>query len=233
MSQSAPIRGVIFDFDGLILDTEVPAFTSWQEVYREHGCTLTIEMWSRVLGGSGIEWDHVAYLESETGRTLNREEIHRQRLIRKVELIEAESLLPGVLDRIDEGQVMGLALAVVSSSPHSWVDAYLYEYELRDRFIAVVCGEDAPRSKPHPDLYQVALARMRLLSSETLAFEDSPNGITAAQGAGIFCVVVPNAISRQLPIDHADLCLSSLAQMPLEALLRTAQDVWSGGVASV
>jgi beta-phosphoglucomutase-like phosphatase (HAD superfamily) len=98
------IRGLIFDFDGLILDTEVPAFESWRVGYEQHGCVLSLEMWARVLGGSGLEWDHIAYLESQTGRKLDGDDIRRHRLEHKVALIEAETALPGALECIPRRQ---------------------------------------------------------------------------------------------------------------------------------
>jgi HAD superfamily hydrolase (TIGR01509 family) len=219
MSPVHPIRGLFFDFDGLILDTEVAAFEAWREIYEEHGGTLTVDAWSRELGGSGAEIDHVAELEQAAGRALDRDEIYRRRLERKIALIEAEQALPGILDYVAEAQRLRLKLAVVSSSPHSWVDGYLATLGLADHFEAVICAEDAPRSKPYPDLYLRALGATGLRADEVIVFEDSPNGITAAQAAGIFCVAVPNAISSQLSTDHADLRLSSLADVTLQELL--------------
>jgi HAD superfamily hydrolase (TIGR01509 family) len=214
-----PIRGLIFDFDGLILDTEIPAFEAWREVYEEHGATLALDTWARVLGGSGLEVDHIAELERVAGRTLNGDAIRRRRLERKLALIEPQDVLPGVRGYIANGKQRGLKLAVVSSSPHRWVEGYLAKFGLIDTFDAIVCAEDAPRSKPHPDLYQRALEQLHILPEEAIAFEDSPNGITAAQKAGIFCVTVPNDISSRFPIDHADYRLDSLADMSLEDLL--------------
>lgn len=224
-----PIRSLIFDFDGLILDTEVPAFEAWQEIYEQHGAALVLDTWGRALGGSGLEVDHIAELERAAGRTLDGESIHRRRLERKLALIEGQDVLPGVREYIADGKRRGLKLAIVSSSPHRWVEGYLAKLGLIDAFEVVVCGEDAPRPKPHPDLYQQALEQLHLLPEEGIAFEDSPNGITAARAAGIFCVAVPNAISSQFPIDHADVRLASLADMPLEALLAHVEHDRSSG----
>jgi HAD superfamily hydrolase (TIGR01509 family) len=217
---ASSVRALIFDFDGLILDTEGAAYQSWAEIYEEHGGTLTIDMWSRALGGSGLEVDHIANLEHASGRTVDRDEIYRRRLARKLALIEAEEVLPGVLEYIAEGKRRGLKLAVVSSSPHPWVDGYLAKLGIRGQFDAVLCGDDVEQVKPAPDLYLLALHRLEVAAGEAIVFEDSPNGIAAAGAAGILCVAVPNPISAQLSTDRADLTLSSLADMPLPELLQ-------------
>jgi HAD superfamily hydrolase (TIGR01509 family) len=222
-AKATRIGGLIFDFDGLILDTEVPAFESWRQVYEDHGGVLAVDTWARVLGGSGNEIDHIAELERFAGRKLDGQAIRRRRLEHKQALIDEQDILPGVKEYIAEGKELGLRLAVVSSSPRTWVEHYLLHLGIMPDFDAVVCGADAPRSKPHPDLYLRALASLNLQSDEVIAFEDSPNGITSAQGAGVFCVAVPNAISAQMPTDHADLRLSSLAATPLSMLLRRVE----------
>lgn len=217
------IRALIFDFDGLILDTEGAAFQSWAEIYQEHGGTLTMDVWSQVLGGSSLAVDHIANLEASSGHSVDREEIYRRRLARKLALIEAEEALPGVLEYIGEGRDRGLMLAVVSSSPHRWVDGYLAKLGIRDAFAAVICGDDVERVKPAPDLYLLALERLGVTTDEVIALEDSPYGITSAQSAGIFCVAVPNPISAQLSTEHADLTLPSLSRMPLPELLERVE----------
>jgi beta-phosphoglucomutase-like phosphatase (HAD superfamily) len=73
--------------------------------------------------------------------------------------------------------------------------------------------------KPDPALYQCAVDALELRPEEAVAFEDSPNGVTAAKRAGLFCVAVPNPLTRQLILTHADLQLASLAEMPLQRLL--------------
>ncbi len=224
-SDTAPssIRALIFDFDGLILDTEGASYQSWAEIYEEHGGTLSMDVWSMVLGASGLEVDHIARLEEASGHEVDPDDIHRRRLRRKLALIDAEEALPGVLDYIASGKRQGLKLAVVSSSPHQWVDGYLAKLGIQTEFDAVICGDDAERVKPAPDLYLRALDCLDVGPGEAIVFEDSPNGITAAQAAGIFCVAVPNPISAQLSTNHADLTLPSLAAMPLEELLRLVQ----------
>ena len=94
---------------------------------------------------------------------------------------------------------------------------------LRDKFDSIKCADDVENVKPEPDLYLAVLEGLGLRPEEAIALEDSPNGITSAQAAGLFCVVVPNPLTRQLPTDHADLRLDSLAGLSLESLLALAE----------
>lgn len=223
MQDTHSIRGLIFDFDGLILDTEMPAYQAWQEIYDEHGCEFPFSTWVVCIGGAGGQFDEYAYLETASGRVIDREALRSRRARRKLELTAVQCILPGVLDYIREAKRLGLKLGVASSSPRSWVEEHLARLGILKEFDSIICSEDAIRVKPDPELYLLALAALGLRPEEAIALEDSPNGITAAKGAGIFCVAVPNPVTRGLALDHAGLRLGSLKEMPLQALLRHVQ----------
>lgn len=212
------------DFDGLILDTEGPAFQSWQEIYEEYGVTLPLSKWAAAIGASLEAFDPFAYLESELGRDLDYEALHARQRQRETELVEAESVLPGVEECIADARRLGLKLGLASSSECEWVLRHLGRLGLRDEFDCIKCADDVKKVKPDPELYQSVLDELGLRPDEAIALEDSPNGITAAQAAGIFCVVVPNPLTRQLPTGAADLTLESLADLPLQELLWQVQN---------
>jgi beta-phosphoglucomutase-like phosphatase (HAD superfamily) len=132
--------------------------------------------------------------------------------------------MPGITDYLREARQLGLKLGVASSSTHEWVDSHLKRLGLLDYFDAVKCREDVAYTKPDPALYLAALDASGLRSEQALAIEDSPNGITAAQRAGIFCVAVPNPVTAQLALDHADFHLTSLTDMSLKQLLAVVQE---------
>lgn len=213
------IRGLIFDFDGTILDTEMPAFRAWQEIYEEHDCSLPLAEWAKALGSSALHFDPCAHLESLIGRALDRDALRARRQIRKLELMATEALLPGVLEYVEAARGMGMRLGVASSSPRSWVEEHLDRFGLLPWFECLSCADDVERVKPDPALYLRTLDRLGLHADEAIVVEDSPNGITAAKAAGIYCVVVPNALTCELPVDHADLRLRSLLDLPLESLI--------------
>jgi HAD superfamily hydrolase (TIGR01509 family) len=221
------IRAVIFDFDGLILDTEVPEFQTWQEIYQAHGCELALEVWATGLGTSADAFDPYTHLETQLGRLLDREVIQRQRRQRYQELLEATSVLPGVREYIAEAKRLGLHLGVASSSSREWVVGHLTELGLYAHFDCIKCRDDVPRVKPDPALYQAVVEVLALQPSQAIALEDSPNGIAAAKRAGLFCIAVPNQLTCQLPLEQADLQLRSLAELPLQQLLeQLQQNTW-------
>ena len=215
------IRGIIFDFDGLMVDTEGPAYESWMEIYREYGCELPLSRWALVLGGSGSEFDPCAYLAEHVGQELDAPAITARRWQRKLELVAGLPLLPGVAGYVDTAKRLGLKVAVASSAHRDWVTSHLDRLNTTAHFDAIVTADNVTRVKPDPEIYQAALAALALRPEEAIALEDAPNGVLAAKRAGIFCVAVPNAITGQLPLDHADLRITSLASMPLETLRET------------
>ena len=215
------IRALLFDFDGLVLDTEGPDFLAWQEIYEEHGCFLPLSAWAAAIGTSD-GFDPYAYLEAQLGRPVHREEVRARYRQRTAELIEPLLPLPGVREYVAEAQRLGLKLGMASSSSREWVTGPLRRLGLLAAFEAIKCSDDVQYTKPDPELYHALLAALGLKAHEAVALEDSPNGIRAATRAGIFCVAVPNPLTRQLSLEEVDLQLASLAEMPLEALLQLA-----------
>jgi len=203
------VKALVFDFDGLILDTEEPVYRSWLELYQEHGQDLPFDRWIQIVGSSNAAFDPRGHLEHVLGRALTPEELDR-RIERRSELVLAQAVLPGVVELADAALAQGLRLGVASSSTCSWVDGHLERLGIRDRFACVRAREDVPAVKPAPDLYLAALECLEVQASEAIAIEDSPNGVAAAKAAGMRCVAVPNVITGGLDLGAADLVLKSL-----------------------
>jgi beta-phosphoglucomutase-like phosphatase (HAD superfamily) len=106
--------------------------------------------------------------------------------------------------------------------PREWVVGHLSRFGLDRYFDVIRCGDEVKATKPDPELYLAALQSLELQGHEAIAFEDSPNGILAAKRSGLFCVAVPNGLTRQLSLSHADFQMSSLADSPLEEILQAA-----------
>lgn len=212
-------RAIIFDFDGLILDTEEPIYRSWLEVYEAHGQALPFERWVQIVGSTTAEFNPQQHLEERLGRPLSQEVVDR-RIARRTELILAQQLLPGIVQHIDAARSLGLKLGVASSSTRVWVSGHLGRLGILGRFECVRCRDDVTNAKPAPDLYIAVLDCLGVSPSEALAIEDSPNGVIAAKRAGMRCVAVPNTITASLDLSHADLVIRSLSEVTLSDLLQ-------------
>jgi HAD superfamily hydrolase (TIGR01509 family) len=217
------IRGLVFDFDGLIVDTEGAEYQSWQELFRQYGRRLPLSVWSQAIGAAVDHFDAFGYLESLLGHPIaDRERVKARRRQRYLDLAAAQPVLPGVREAIAEARRQGLKLAMASSSSREWVVGHMTRLGLIDGFECVRTSDDVAEVKPNPALYLSALAGLGLAAHEAIAFEDSPNGIAAAKAAGLFCVAIPNPLTSQLPIDQADLHLSSLAETTLDQIISLA-----------
>ena len=216
------IKALIFDFDGLILDTETPEFHVWQNIYQEHGFELPHDEWGKIVGGYGLSnFDAAEHLSLLAQGRLDSVSLRARFRLESHTMILAQPILPGVLDYIREAKQLGLKLAIASSSPHSWVDTHAKRLGIFEHFDAVICADDvgAGRTKPNPDLYLLALTQLKVQKNEAVVFEDSPNGVTAARSAGIFVVAVPNPVTSLLQFQGVDLMLTSLSDLYLPRLL--------------
>lgn len=216
------IHALIFDFDGLILDTEEPIYRSWAEVYETNGVPLPFEKWVKTVGSNNQEFHPQRYLEERLGRPLSLEEIDR-RIARRVELVLAMPLLPGVADLARAGRAQGMKIGVASSSSRDWVRGHLERLGILHLFECVCSRDDVEHVKPEPDLYLAVLGCVGVGADEAVALEDSPNGIRSAKRAGLRCIAVPNPITASLDLSEADLQLGSLAGVTLPELLNRLQ----------
>jgi HAD superfamily hydrolase (TIGR01509 family) len=224
MSDVPPIRALLFDFDGLIVDTETPSYESWNEIYREHGHELDVNQWADVLSNRESTFDALANLQALLGDDvrLDAVDLDDRRSRRKDQLTDVAELLPGIHQYVSEARATGLKLGIASGSSREWVMRHLERLGIDEGWDCMRTRDDTPRSKPHPDPYISLLECLGVAAAEAIALEDSPNGITSARAAGIFCVAVPNSLTRQLDLSHADLTIESLQDLPLADLVRRA-----------
>ena len=214
------VKALIFDFDGLIMDTESPEVDAWRAIYAEYDQEFPLQTWIRdVVGSTAANFDPAVHLAGLTGQELDVAGLHSRERSYRLEIQGRLPALPGVMDYVRDARRLGLKLAVASSSKHDWVDGYLRQLGIFEAFDAIVCREDVQRIKPDPELFRTALAALKLTAEDAVVFEDSPNGILAANRAGIRVVAVPNPITAHGKIVGADLRLTSLADLPLEKLL--------------
>jgi HAD superfamily hydrolase (TIGR01509 family) len=218
------LAALLFDFDGLILDTESSEFHSVGLIFSEHGVVLDREEWQRIIGTADHpHWTEL--LERALGRPLEDRDtvIVRHREHHRVS-VAAETVRPGVVELLDAAAAEGVPVAVVSSSPRSWVAGHLDRLALTSRFADVVTrddlGGDRTRTKPAPDLFVLAASRLGVAARDCVVLEDSPNGVAAAVAAGMTVVAVPGPMTVGLDFGAAHRSVPSLDDVDLTTLRR-------------
>jgi HAD superfamily hydrolase (TIGR01509 family) len=211
------VEALVFDFDGLILDTEWPEFFTVREEFANHGVVLELEAWQQIVGRA----DHphwFDWLETEVGATLERDTIVERRRSRHHAMIAGQQIRPGVTALLDDAAAHGVPVGVASSSTQEWVEGHLERLGLLDRFAVIRCRDHVARAKPDPDLFRAAMDALGVTPARSVALEDSHHGCASAKAAGLLCVVVPNEVTRTQSFDHADLVVESLTEVSLASL---------------
>ena len=223
LNNITPLRklcALLFDFDGLILDTEYPYYASWSEVYDSFGLNLALSDWAALIGKGATVLARTPYedIEARLGLCLDYDAIRVVRRASFDRLMALETALPGVETLIADAKRHGLLLGVASSSPRNWVVGYLERLGIYDSFDVIRCGDEVERTKPAPDVYLSLLNALGIGADEAMALEDSAHGTAAAKAAGLFCVVVPNRITQHIRAETADLYTESLEYVTVKQL---------------
>ena len=211
------IDALVFDFDGLIVDTEWCEYVSIAEQFEQYGHRYAVEHFQQFVGTAWPTGWAEELIEA-VGEPLDAELLHLRRRSRRDELLHATGTLPGVVELLELARREGVPLAVASSSTRDWVEQHLVRLGLRECFSAVLTRNDVERAKPAPDLFTAAARALGVSAARTIVFEDSFNGCTAAKAAGMACVVAPNRITVIQDFAHADLVVATLAELDLEKL---------------
>ena len=219
----------MFDFDGLICETESADLLSWQEVFQAHDVELPLAWWHELVGTAGgprpddLLFEMIGEYDREAVRLVRRE--------RYLGLVDVAPLCDGVLAWLEGARELGLLVGLATSAPRSWLDRHLPRLGIDAHFDCICTIDDVVRAKPAPDLYQAVLKALGVEPSEAVAVEDSPNGILAARRAGLRTVAVPNSVTVGLAFDQPDLVIPSLLQSSLAdvvARLASAGEVCLG-----
>lgn len=212
------LSAVVFDFDGLILDTENAEFQAWSSVFSDHGASLEISEWSKCVGGGPDVWSVETHFQSlcPTANLASAVESWRER---RDDIINRLSPKPGVKELIADLQAESVPIAIASSSRSVWVQGLLASIEMQACFPIVWTRDRAGKPKPWPDVYLKACEELGVDPSRSVALEDSPNGCRSARAAGMKIVGCPNDVTRQF-FDSAlcDLTVESLAEVNTDTL---------------
>ena len=208
------LRAFIFDFDGLILDTETPLIDAYAEVHAAHGVPFDRSAFLRSVGHADYAFDPWHGFSPHADRAA----LELQRRASKDAIMLQQPILPGVIALLEAARAADLRVGLASNSNHAWVDAHLTRLGLFERFDFIACREDAPSPKPEPDLYKLVLNRFGLRGYEAVAFEDSHTGSLAAKRAHLWAVAAPNESTAHHDFSHVDWLVTSLAEVNLETL---------------
>lgn len=212
----------MFDFDGLLVDTEWNGYEAWCSVFADHGVDLTIEEFVVCIGTRyGIDWGEL--LERKTGQVgPSDDELRALKQPRQDATVTRLPLLPGVEEWLAEVGRRGLRCAIASSSEREWIDPHLDRLGVAHHFEVIATWEGRECGyppKPAPDIYLRACDALGVAPQHALAVEDSSNGVKAATAAGMPCVAVPNRVTAASDFSEADIVIASLAEVPLASVL--------------
>jgi HAD superfamily hydrolase (TIGR01509 family) len=212
------LQAIVFDFDGLIVDTEGPGFVSWSELYERFGQKLTLDDWRHATGYVD-GFDPALHLEKLMGHGLDWGDHAPGRESRNWELTLQQSTLPGIERLMKEAGNRSIKIAVASNSGYGWVDQGLERLGLRHLVELIVTRDMVLNPKPAPDVYLKAVQTLQSDPHYCVALEDSEPGSRAAKTAGLRVVAIPNQFSERQDLSIADLIVPSAEDLSIERLV--------------
>ena len=211
------IDALVFDFDGLLMDTETASLRVWQYLWREYGLELDVSTFFAQHGGDVIA-ERYAKLAAAVGPSFDQQAAHHTRMAYREEVHATLELAAGIAHWLDEARDLGIRLAVASSSPRDWVVDHLGRVGYLDRFELLACGDEVGTYKPDPGVYLLALERLGVPADRALAFEDTVHGVAAAKAAGLRCVAIPHPHADPAAFTAAERVLTSATAVSLAEL---------------
>ncbi|MET0279304.1 MAG: HAD-IA family hydrolase [Pseudorhodoplanes sp.] len=234
------LRALIFDVDGTLADTEEAHREAFNLAFAEHGLTWN---WNRRLYENLLKTAGGKERIRFFIRSLELPEAEATALFERVAALHASKtkhyaarlmsgglpVRPGITRLLHDARESGLRLAIASTTTRSNIDALLsgtFGVEAFGWFDAIACGDQAARKKPAPDVYELALSRLKLESVQCAAFEDSANGVTAAKAAGLFVVASPTLWTARDDLSAADLQLRGFDEPHLLQIVESRHATW-------
>lgn len=220
--ESFMISAIIFDFDGTIIDTETAWYYAYKDIYAEHGIDLPLEIWGQCIGTTFASFNPHTYLQESVSEVIVIDKIKAVAKEKYHNYMLNQTLRPGVKEYLETARRLELRLAIASSSTREWIDRYLDLLGIRSYFEYVISANDVSHVKPNPEFYLKAIEELKVEAKDTIAFEDSSNGLKAAKAANIYCVVVPNEVTKYMDFANYDLRIESMSEKKLEEIVNEA-----------
>jgi HAD superfamily hydrolase (TIGR01509 family) len=199
---------IVFDNDGLLLDTELAWTRAESALFARHGSTFTDDHKRDLIGSShAIAAGKLEVMLARPGQGLAlMDELHALVMAEAGHEVEPR---PGAVELVDALNAAGIPVAVASNSPRDFLDLVLHTSGMAQRFTVTVAGDEVPNPKPAPDIYLEACRRLGADPARSVGLEDSPTGALAAKAAGLTVIGVPYLADMEIPA--ADLTTASLA----------------------
>jgi HAD superfamily hydrolase (TIGR01509 family) len=217
---TSSLEAVIFDFDGVILDSETAEFESHRLIYERCGVSLTTREWCDQIGiwveGHEDRWAlRLRELSDRAPASPADFKAEQHRLFREIVAREPMRGIRALLDALSDA---GVPLAIASSSPERWVMPSIERLQLAGRFQAIVTAHDVRRRKPAPDVYLEAARRLDAAPARSVAIEDSGPGVAAAAAAGFKTVAIPHWLTESHDLAPATLRVAHAGELTLALL---------------
>jgi HAD superfamily hydrolase (TIGR01509 family) len=216
----AAVAAVIFDFDGVVLDSETPEYESHRRIYERCGVTLTVDEWCGVIGtwseGHDEQWFRRLCAQSSGAPGRDAYFAERRQIF---DAIVPAAPMRGVRELLLQLRDAGIAAAIASSAPARWVVGAVERLGVRPLFDAVVTGDEVAHRKPAPDVYLEAARRLGVDPARSVAIEDSEPGITAACAAGMKVIAIPHWLTERHDLSAAHLTVAHAGELTVERLI--------------
>jgi len=215
------LAAVVFDFDGIVLDSETPEYESHRRIFERCGAALTPDDWCSQIGiwtqGHHERW-HARLVEltpqAPDWRAFAAEQI------RLFHALVPSAPMPGIVALLDALRHRGVATAIASSAPTRWVVPAAIGIGVADRFQAIVAGDQVAQRKPAADVYVEALRRLGADPRRSIAIEDSAPGLASARAAGLKTIAIPHWLTAGHDLAAADLRVAQANELSVEILER-------------
>lgn len=211
-------KAVIFDMDGVIIDSEPAHYEVNKIIFNNLNITVSDSEYSKFIGVSNpVMWK---VLKERHGLQQSVEELVINQTNANLDYIRNsnEKPIPGVISLLKEIKSYGLSIGLASSSPLEGINLVLDKFDIRNYFSSVISGENLKRGKPYPDIFLDTAKSMEVNPSECIVIEDSKHGVRAAKAAGMKCIGFRNANSGNQDLSIADLIVDSLEELNLSIL---------------
>lgn len=211
------IKAIVFDFDGLTVDTEYALYESFCDILEMKPGNLPINEYAFHIGTDSSSLYN--FILSQANGLLTRDEIIEKSAVLHKAKLNKPIARDGIEDYLKAAKAQGLKIGLASSSYREWVEHFLIKLNILHYFDIIQTRDDVKKVKPDPELYENVVKLLGVNPREAIAFEDSANGSKAALSAGLNCVIVPNKITEHLPFENYHLKLASMADKSLEEVI--------------